>query len=282
VAIVGNIDRALAMAAGQDTAGSVTLSFGEPAGITQPKPSAASPAASQPTAFDLGLANPAAPYEAGAMAYDAGTRALYVGTGTAAHAGSGIDKVARFPIGGAAAGETVATGFTGITGLGIGRAALAVLDGPVGDGKDVVSLVDDPRVAPFVGPLPVLLAPTAPAAAPVGATTAGVRRAVGRITRLRLAGRISVRRLSRGGLRLSMRVATGTHEVRVRITRRGGGSRRHATASYRRAVRRAGLISFTIRTTAVRRRTGRYTVRVTPVGAAGAGASTVASLVVTR
>ena len=80
-----------------------------------------------------------------------------------------------------------------------------------------------------------------------------------------------------------MRVAPGTTSVAVRLTRRGGGSRRRSTATYRRAVRRAGVITLTIRTRAVRRlRTGRYTVRVTPFGANGAGPSTVASLVITR
>src|SRR3954469_3047095 len=197
VAIVGTVDRALAMAAGEDAAGAVTLYFGEPAGITRLRPNAASPPASQPTAFDLGLVDAATPYEAGAMAYDAGARGLYAGTSVAAHAGSGVDKVVRFAIGSAGTGETVGTGFTGITGLDLGRGALAVFDGPVGDGKDNLSFVGDPRVAPFVGPLPAAAAGAAGAtagatgAATAGATgaatagaTLGAGRTVGRVTRV--------------------------------------------------------------------------------------------------
>jgi hypothetical protein len=280
VSVVGNVDRALAMAAGQDAAGAVTLYFGEPAGITAMHPNAAAPAASQPTGIDLGVARPDAPFEAGALAYDPRARALYVGTASAAHAGSGIDKITRVGVGGGA--ETVATGFTDITGLSLGRGALAVFDGPVGDGKGTMSLVDDPRVLPFVGPLPTAAAqPVAGLAAPAPVPAARPR--VGRITRLRVARRISQRRLRRSGLRLTMRVAEGTRAVRVRITRRGAGSRRRSTASYQRTVRRAGVISFTIRTRAVRRlRTGRYTVRVTPIGPNGAGASTATSLRISR
>jgi hypothetical protein len=299
--VVGHVNRILAMAAGADSAGRVAVYVGEPEGITKLYPSTSGAAASQPTAFALGNANPATPFEAGGMAFDVAAGALYVGTASAAHAGP-VDKLVRFPVAAAGAGETLAEGRDAITGVSLGRGSVAIFDGPVGPGDAVMWLVDDPRATPFAGPPPApVVVPGAPAGAPgagagapapgavLGVTPAGAapsptarRLAVARVTRLSVPRRIAVGRLRAGGLRIAMRVPRGTRAVGVRITSRRGGASRRPLVSVRRAVR-PGLVTITLRGRAVRRlRAGRYTVAVTALGRAGAGPVATRSLRITR
>jgi hypothetical protein len=304
--VVGHVDRILAMAAGADAAGKVAVYVGEPEGITKLYPSASGTAASQPTAFALGNADPATPFEAGGMAYDVAAGALYVGTASAAHAGP-VDKLVRFPVAAAGAGETLAEGRDSITGVSLGQGSVAIFDGPVGTGDAVMSLVGDPRATPFAGPPPApVVVPGAPAGAPgagapgaaapapgtvPGAAPAGTapspttarRRSVARVTRLGVPRRIAVRRLRAGGLRIAMRVPRGTRAVLVRITPRRAGASRRPLVSVRRAVRRPGLVTITLRGRAVRRlRAGRYTVAVSALSRAGAGPVARRSLRITR
>jgi hypothetical protein len=304
--IVGQVDRTLALAAGEDAAGKLAVYVGEPTGVTKLYPNAASPAFTQPTSFDLGLADVDLPYEPGGMAYDNAARALYVGTSVAAHAGK-VDKLERFTVTTEGAGEPLASGLDGVSAVSVGTGQVAFFDGPVGDGAARMSVVDDARATPFLGPPPPapVVAPTtgttAPGATPnagangtaatgpgAGSTTTGQTTtkpgtsALTRVTRLSLVRRISVRRLRRGGLRLSMRVTPGTREVRVRITPRGAPARRKG-ASYRGALTRSGPVALSIRTRAVRRLApGRYRVTVTPAGASGTGPATLGSFSVTR
>jgi hypothetical protein len=313
--IVGQVDRTLALAAGEDAAGKLTVYVGEPTGVTKLYPNAASPAFTQPTSFDLGLADVDLPYEPGGMAYDNAARALYVGTSVAAHAGK-VDKLERFTVTTEGAGEPLASGLDGVSAVSVGTGQVAFFDGPVGDGAARMSVVDDARATPFLGPPPapvvapatgttapgatptpgvngIATAPAGPGAGGPGAgptatgqtrttTTPGTSVLTPRVTRLSVARRISVRRLRSGGLRLSMRVASGTREVRVRITPHGAPARRKG-ATYRRALTRSGPVAFSIRTRGVRRLApGRYQITVTPVDASRTGAATLGSFRVTR
>jgi hypothetical protein len=223
VQVVGNIDRLAGLAAGVDAAGTLALYAAEPTGVTRLYPNAAAPASSQPTNMALGLANPATPFEPGALTFDVASGALYVGTASAAHAGP-VDKVMRFTVAGRVPlGETLDTGYDTVAGLALGTGQVAVFDGPAGDTAARMSVLVAPGATPFVGPLP---APPAAGGAVTGAkpVVAGTRArsAVARISRLRMGHRLRIRRLRRVGLRITLTAARGTTAVEVRVRRRGG------------------------------------------------------------
>ena len=282
--IVGTVDRLAGLAAGRDATGRLALYAAEPTGVTRLYPDAARPAASQPTNMALGLANPATPFEPGALTFDVAANALYVGTASAAHAGP-VDKVVRFGIASGTA-ETLDTGYDTIAGLSLGAGRVAVFDGPAGDTQARMSMLADPRASAFAGPLPAPAAPVAAPAAPAPAATptkpAG-RSAVAGISRLRMSHRIRIRRLRDHGLRITLQAAPGTTAVVVRVSSRAGRPATRLRATYRRTLRRTGRVAFTVPARALRRvGPGRYVVAVTPVAADGTGPTLRGSLRVTR